>query len=163
MDPIYRNLSKAGIVVEKSLSDAATQRKRMSEFDFDISSVALRDARNPGPELWRNFNGVDASRKGSENLTGVNSPAIDDLLHKLLNAESFTEQQVAAKALDRVLIHGHYFWPWRYLTNHYLIHNRNLTRPAQLPTHYGANEWVISTWWWQENDSQTTQLNTAAR
>ncbi|BET26988.1 extracellular solute-binding protein [Limnobacter thiooxidans] len=163
MDPIYRNLTKAGIVVEKSLSDAATQRKRMSEFDYDISSVALRDARNPGPELWRNFNGADANRKGSENLTGVNSPAIDDLLQKLLNAESFTEQQVAAKALDRVLIHGHYFWPWRYLTNHYLIHNRNLTRPAQLPTHYGANEWVISTWWWQENDSQTTRLNTAAR
>ena len=147
MDPIYLNLTKLGVVVRKKLADAAATRKRMNGFDFDYSTIALREARMPGAELWRVFNSADADRPGSENIAGVKSPVIDALIRRLLEAESQTELETAARALDRVLIHGHYVIPWRYLTDHYVIHHRRLRQPDVLPRYYGANEWAIGTWW----------------
>ncbi|GAB3255899.1 extracellular solute-binding protein [Chitinimonas naiadis] len=147
MEPIYLNLSKLGIVVRKNVTDAATSRERTNRFDFDYLSVSLREARLPAGELWRTFNSKDADRPGSENLTGVKSAAVDALIEKLQDASSPEEQQTVARALDRVLIHGHYFIPWRYLTDHYLLYNQRLKRPAVVPSYYGANEWVLSNWW----------------
>ncbi len=146
-DPIYRNLAVVGIVVQKKLSDAATTRRRMNQFDYDYASVSLREARMPGGELWRNFNSKDADVPGSENVAGVKSPVVDELIKKLMDANSQAELETTAKALDRVLIHGHYFIPWRYLTKHYLIYNKSLERPKTLPTYYAANEWATQFWW----------------
>jgi microcin C transport system substrate-binding protein len=147
MDPIYLNLTKLGVVLTKRLTDTVVGRKRMTDFDFDWVSVSLREARMPGAELWRTFNSQDADVPGSENVAGVKSRVVDELINKLLDANSQEELEVTAHALDRVLIHSHYFIPWRYLTNHYLIYNKRLKRPQTLPLYYGANEWTIATWW----------------
>ncbi len=147
MDPYYRALGKLGIEVRKKLSDAATGRSRMNNFDYDFATIALREARMPGAELWRNFNSKAAGKPGSENIIGVQSAAVDTLIQKLLDASSQEEQENAGRALDRVLLHGHYILPWRYLKHHYLIYNTRLRSPATLPLYYGANEWVIATWW----------------
>jgi peptide/nickel transport system substrate-binding protein/microcin C transport system substrate-binding protein len=146
-DPIYLNLSKIGVVVKKKLTDAATARKQITSFDYDYTTLALREARNPGDELWRNFNSKDADRPGSENITGVKSAAVDGLIKNLLDADSQQQQQTAARALDRVLVHSYYVIPWRYLDKHYVIFNQRLQQPTQLPQYYGANEWVLTTWW----------------
>ena len=158
-DPIYRNLSLAGIVVNKKLADAATTRRRMNQFDYDYASVSLREARSPAAELWRNFNSKDADTPGSENVAGVKSPAVDALIRKMMDAGSQAELEVAAKALDRVLTHSHYFIPWRYLTKHYLVHNKALQRPKTLPTYYGATEWATQYWW---SAPQQAGIDTAA-
>lgn len=147
LDAYYLNLTKLGVVLRRRLTDATASRQRMNQFDFDFTSVALREARMPGAELWRTFNGRDADSPGSENLVGVKSRAVDALLQKLLDAESEGEQQVAARALDRVLTHNHYLVPWRYLTHHYLVYNRRLARPSARPRIYGPYEWAIQTWW----------------
>jgi microcin C transport system substrate-binding protein len=147
MDPIYLNLTKLGVVLSKRLTDTVAGRKRLNDFDYDFVSVGLREARMPGAELWRNFNSKDADVPGSENIAGVKSRAVDDLINKLLDANSEEELEVAAHALDRVLMHANYFIPWRYLTKFYLIYNHRLKRPATLPLYYGANEWALATWW----------------
>lgn len=147
MDPIFRNLQKIGVVLSKKLADGAASRARMAKFDYDYTSVALREARMPGAELWRVFNSADADVPGSENIAGLKSPLVDQLIQKMLDANSQAEQEVAAHALDRVLIHGHYIIPWRYLKKHYLLYNRELQHPAILPTYYAATEWAIQTWW----------------
>ncbi|QAU33990.1 extracellular solute-binding protein [Janthinobacterium sp. 17J80-10] len=147
MDPFYLNLTKIGVVVRKKLTDSATGRSRMNKFDYDFTTINFREARMPGAELWRNFNSSDADVAGSENIIGVKSPVVDELIKKLLDANSEEEQITIGKALDRVLLHGHYILPWRYLKNHYFIYNKRLQGPAVLPQYYGANEWVIGTWW----------------
>ncbi|TBU85205.1 ABC transporter substrate-binding protein [Pseudomonas dryadis] len=147
LDPYYLNLRKLGIQVEQKLSDPATNYARLKHFDYDFTPIGLRESRMPGPELWRAFNSQDADVPGSDNIIGVKSPVIDALLLKLLDAGSQDELQTTARALDRVLMHGHYIQPWRYLTNHHLIHHRRLRHPQQLPLYYGANDWVIGYWW----------------
>jgi len=161
MDPIYRNFAKLGIVIQKQLTDRTATRKRLDDFNFDFASVSLREARIPGPELWRNLNSQDADVPGSENAAGVKSPVVDALIQTLMDAGTEQEQQTAARALDRVLMHGYYFMPWRYLTDHYLIYNHRLQRPKVLPLFYGANEWAIATWW--DGGDAVPPTRTAAR
>jgi len=145
--PIYLNLITLGIDVRVKVADAATEKAALRNFNFEYRSTSMREARLPGDELWRTFNSKAADKPGSENYTGVKSAAVDDLIQKLLNATSRQELETVAHALDRVLIHSHYFIPWRYLTNHYVIFNRRLDRPATLPLYYSANEWALRTWW----------------
>lgn len=146
-DPINLNLSRIGIEVKNNLSDAATTKARLRKFDFDYTSVNLREARMPGDELWRTFNSKTADKPGSDNFAGVKSPAVDFLIQKLLNASSQHELEVTGHALDRVLMHNHYFIPWRYLKNHYVIYNKRFRQPDVLPQYYNANEWAMRTWW----------------
>lgn len=146
-DLIYANMARAGIRVEKLVSDAPTQRRRLNRFDFDYTRYALRESRTPGVEIWRVLNSADSARLGSENITGVRSKAVDELTHRLMDATSEEEMITVGRALDRVLIHQHYFIPWRYLPAHHVIHHRRLARPKQVPLYYTAQEWAVSTWW----------------
>jgi microcin C transport system substrate-binding protein len=147
LDAYFLNLRKLGIEVRLTPPDPAALRARMRDFDFDFTSIALREARDPGAELWRNFNSASADLRGSENIVGVKSTAIDSLMRSLLDANTQQEQQAAARALDRVMAHGYYVLPWRYLTEHYLIYNQRLRRPATAPSHFGPYEWLLASWW----------------
>lgn len=163
MDPFYYNLRKLGIEVREKVADAATNRSRQNAFDYDFVAFNLRESRNPGAELWRAFNSADADVPGSENVIGVKSPVVDALLTRVLDASSQEELVAAGRALDRVLRHGHYVQPWRYLTHHHLIYHSRLQRPQQLPLYYGANEWVISTWWGGSADRERRVAAAARR
>jgi microcin C transport system substrate-binding protein len=147
LDPYYLNLSKLGIQVRRSFSDPATLYSMVKNFDYDFTPFGLRESRMPGAEIWRTFNSADADVPGAGNIIGVKSPVIDALTQKLLDASSQEEQIHTARALDRVLMHGYYVQPWRYLTDHHLIHHKRLRHPPTLPLYYGANEWVIGYWW----------------
>ncbi|XVJ70422.1 MAG: ABC transporter substrate-binding protein [Rhizobacter sp.] len=152
-DVFIYNLSKLGIEVRTRITDPVVDRQKLRNFDFDLGSLSFRDARNPGAELLRNFDSKDADVKGSENVAGLKSKAVDALIQALLNADSKEAQTAAAHALDRVLIHGHYVLPYRYLNNHYLMSHRRLKRPDVLPLYYGGNEWALGQWW----DSQPVE------
>lgn len=145
--PIYESLIKLGIDVRIKAADPAMEKAVLRDFNFDFRTVNLRESRLPGDELWRSFNSAAADKQGSENYAGVKSKAIDFLILKLLNAGDQQEMITTARALDRVLIHSHYFVPWRYLTDHYVIHHERLRYPQRLPLYYSANEWALSTWW----------------
>ncbi len=161
MDPFYYNLRKLGIDVRQKIADSATNQSRQNAFDYDFVAFNLRESRNPAAELWRAFNSADADRPGSENVIGVKSPVVDHLLTRVLDASSQRELEASARALDRVLRHGHYVQPWRYLTHHHIIYHSRLRRPQQLPLHYGANDWVIGTWW--DSTAERDAVATTAR
>jgi microcin C transport system substrate-binding protein len=72
---------------------------------------------------------------------------VDALIKNVLNANSEAELQTAAHALDRVLMHGYYIIPWRYLTHSYMIHSKRLQRPRILPDYYDPYGWAQATWW----------------
>jgi microcin C transport system substrate-binding protein len=159
LDGYYFNLKKLGIVVEERTTDAATSRNRLKNFDYDFTNFGLREARIPGAELWRTFNSKAASQPGSDNVVGVKSTVIDDLIKRLMNANSQPEAEAIGKALDRVLMHGWYIQPWRYLSDHYVVYHSRLRRPETLPIYYNANEWMIATWW----DSTASKSNPLAK
>ncbi|AUN32606.1 extracellular solute-binding protein [Niveispirillum cyanobacteriorum] len=147
LDAYYLNLTKLGVQLTRRVADPTVDRQKLRSFQFDFTSIALRKARDPAPELWRNFNSADADIKGSENIAGVKSPVVDALLRTLQEAQTPEQVQTAAGALDRVLMHHYYVLPWRYLKNHYLIYNQRLRRPATVPGYFGPYEWLLAAWW----------------
>lgn len=147
LDPYYRNLRKLGIEVRPKPADAATLYSQVKDHNFDFTPFGLREDRIPGPEIWRVFNSRDADIPSSGNVLGVKDPVVDLLTEQLLNANNQAQQLHTARALDRVLLHGFYVQPWRYLTDHHIIHHERLRHPEVLPRYYGAIEWMMGYWW----------------
>lgn len=147
LEAFYLNIKRLGVVVEYRNNDPSVDRENLRNFNFDFTSIALREARSPGPELLRSFHSKDAQVKGSENLLGLESPVVDFLIERILDANSQEELETAAHALDRVMMHHAYVLPWRYLKNHYTIRHQRLRFPSRIPDYYGAQEWAIAYWW----------------
>ncbi|MBB5470766.1 hypothetical protein HDG32_006920 [Paraburkholderia sp. CI2] len=75
------------------------------------TTVRLPDVQVPGTEQLSRFGSKYADEPGSDNLTGVKSPAVDAILRKVLGAQTREQLVDATHALDRVLMNGHYVTP----------------------------------------------------
>lgn len=142
-----RNLEKLGIQVHQRTTDFALYQKRLEDFDFDVVSIRFPDSQSPGNELRDRFTSEAASTPGSDNLFGLESPAIDKLVDHVLHAHTRKELINASRALDRVLMHGYYVVPNWYSASHRLAYRRELVYPQRLPHYYTAEGWVLSSWW----------------
>lgn len=142
-----RNLERLGIEVRQRDVDNALFQKRLEEFDFDMTHYGFSASHSPGNELVDRFTSATADTKGSDNLIGLKSPAVDALVDHVVRAKSRADLVAAARALDRVLVSGHYVIPHYFSPTHRVAYRNTLAMPATLPQHYTAQEWVLTTWW----------------
>jgi microcin C transport system substrate-binding protein len=145
--PWARNLEKLGIRAELRVTDPVLFQKRTDEFDFDVTVSSFPASQTPGNELLDRFSSAAADEKGSENVMGVRDPAVDALIARLLQSGSRDELVDAARALDRVLRHGWYLVPHFYAATHRVAHRDVFGYPGTLPRYYGAQPWLLKTWW----------------
>ncbi|MFJ2991797.1 extracellular solute-binding protein [Pandoraea sp. NPDC087047] len=146
-----RNLAKLGITLNFRTSDFALYQKRLETFDFDMISLRYPDAQIPGTELLDRFGSQSAGVEGSDNVIGLKDPAVDALLADLVRAHTYDDLVSAARALDRVLMHGYYIVPHWFSSTHRMAYKQNLRFPDKLPLYFTAEGWLVSTWW----DSRT--------
>jgi len=99
------------------------------------------------------FGSKSADEQGSDNLMGLKSPAVDAILRTLVHAQTRAQLVDAARALDRVLMHGYYVVPQWFSTTHRIAYQRTLRYPATLPLYYSASDWIVSTWWFAPSPS----------
>lgn len=145
--PWVRNLAKLGVQANLRTTDPALFQKRMDDFDFDVTTQAYGASQTPGNELLDMFGSAAVGRPGSDNLSGISDPVVDAIVERLLRSKSRAELVVAARALDRVLRHGWYLVPHFHLATHRVAYARRLAHPPQLPRFYGADAWMVRTWW----------------
>ncbi|MFP6777694.1 MAG: ABC transporter substrate-binding protein, partial [Alphaproteobacteria bacterium] len=77
-------------------------------------------------------------------------PVVDELIAKILAASDRESMKVAARALDRVLLWGHYIVPQWYKGSHGLIYWNLFSRSAILPK-YALS---LDTWWFDSEKAQ---------
>ncbi|MGB6054468.1 MAG: ABC transporter substrate-binding protein, partial [Burkholderiaceae bacterium] len=142
-----RNLQKLGVAVIQRSADYALVQKRMENFDFDMTSVRFPDVTTPGNELYDMFGSKAADEKGSNNVWGLKDAAVDQLVDKLVAADTRADLDAAARALDRVLLHKYLVVPHWYSSTHRVAYRNRFGMPATLPLYYQADPYVISTWW----------------
>ncbi len=142
-----RNLERLGIQVKQRILDNALYQKRLEDFDFDVTHFLYGTSQSPGNELVDRFISRSAAEKGSENLMGLRSPAVDALVQKVVQATTRPQLVAACRALDRVLMQGHYAVPHFYSNSHRVAYRKGLAMPAQPPLYYTAQDWVMSSWW----------------
>ena len=74
-----------------------------------------------------------AATKGSYNLAGISSPAIDALIEKIIGADSRVDLTVACRAFDRVFRAGRYWVPQWFRATHPVAYWDQFRHPAKPP------------------------------
>ncbi|WP_375464784.1 extracellular solute-binding protein [uncultured Methylobacterium sp.] len=118
--PFIRNLGLLGIKGTIRTVDASQYQSRLKDFDFDMTSRRYASGMTPGAELRETYGSRSAGTSGSNNLSGIASPAIDALLTAISDAKSRADLTTACRALDRVLRAGRYWVPMWYAGTHRL-------------------------------------------
>ena len=81
-------------------------------------------------------------------MAGVKSPAVDDLIARMVGADTRPEFLAACRALERVITHSHYLVPQWSASTHRLVYNAwRLARPDPMPPYAAGEDWAIDTWW----------------
>ncbi|KRQ00316.1 extracellular solute-binding protein [Bradyrhizobium manausense] len=148
-----KNLNMLGIDANLRLIDAVQYRARVESFDFDVAINRITMSATPGDSLRTYFTSQAAATKGSYNLAGASSPALDALVEKAMAAETRQDLTVACRAIDRVFRAGRYWVPQWYNTSHRLAYWDEFSHPANLPR-YALNDYTSGvgerTLWWYD-------------
>lgn len=144
-------LNRIGITPKITVIDSAQYKERTTAFDFDMAYYQRGLSLSPGNEQKLYWGSKLANEPGSRNWMGVESPAVDGLIDKLLTATSQEDFHAATKALDRVLTAGRYVIPIWYSATSNIAHAKELKYPTDTPPMYG--DWLgfqPDLWWWEE-------------
>nr|WP_178113434.1 extracellular solute-binding protein [Pseudomonas xionganensis] len=138
-----RNLASIGVQVTIRTVDRAQYKQRLDNFDFDMISLTLPQTLSPGLEQSLYFHSSQARIKGGKNYAGVESPVVDDLIDKLLSAQTRDEQVAATRALDRVLLWQQYTIPNWYIDYHRLAYRNRFAFVTTPPYTLGLRAWWL--------------------
>ena len=150
--PFANNLKRLGITANIRTIDSAQYEKRLQEFDYDMTVVVIPQSLSPGNEQRNYWSTKAADTPGSNNLIGIKDPVVDALVEKLIAAQDRGELIAAARALDRVLLWGHYVIPNWHIRTHRVAYWDKFGTPAIAPK-YSLG--FIDTWWVDEAREKT--------
>jgi microcin C transport system substrate-binding protein len=141
-----KNLGIVGIEATVRRVDPAQYRKRVDDFDFDITVQRFGFSTTPGDSLRTYFSSQAAPVKGSQNIAGIADPVIDALIDKIIAADTRADLVFACRALDRVIRAGRYWIPHWYKASHWIAYWDVFRRPAAPKPRYARG--VPETWWY---------------
>ena len=142
--PFKDNLKKLGIEVSVRTIDSAQYQNRLDTLDFDMIVSTFSQSLSPGNEQ-RNFWGSDAAKtNGSRNIIGINDTVVDLLIEKIISAKSREDLIYSTRALDRVLLWGHYVIPQWHISAYRTLYWDIFDKPSIRPKYsLGTNTWWI--------------------
>jgi microcin C transport system substrate-binding protein len=148
--PYVQDLQKLGIKASLRTVDSAQYKRREDGHDYDIIVDNFAQSESPGNEQRDFWGSAAAGRDGSRNTAGIQNPAVDKLIDKVVFAKDREELLAATRALDRVLLWNFYVVPqWHYPFER-VAYWDVFGRPATLPSQTSA----LSQVWWFDADKQ---------
>ncbi|MDR5902045.1 extracellular solute-binding protein [Halomonas icarae] len=105
VQPMLRNMARLGIRGTIRIVDINQYLNRLRSFDFDLVVGQFPQSNNPGNEQREFWTSDYAQTPQSRNLMGLASPVVDDLVERLIRADSRESLNTLTRALDRVLRH----------------------------------------------------------
>jgi len=139
-----KTLQVLGFAASLRLVDPVQYRKRVDDFDFDITVERFSFSETPGDSLRTYFSSQAAATKGSQNRAGIADPAVDALVDIIIAAKTRAELTTACRALDRVIRAGRYWIPHWYKASHWIAYWDVFARPAAKPRY---SRGIPETWW----------------
>lgn len=124
-----RNLKQVGIQVNVRTIDAAQYENRRVAMNFDMIFHFWGHTLSPGNEQSFYWSSKAADEPGTRNYPGVRSPVVDILCKKITEAREREDLVAAVRALDRVLLWGHYVIPGGHRTKDYIAYWNKIDHP----------------------------------
>lgn len=140
-----RSLKRLGVDARVRVLDSSAFIGRLGAYDYDMVLYFWQNSLSPGTEQVLYWSCAAARENSRWNYPGMCEPAIDHLAGAIANAQSREELTALARALDRVIMAGHYFIPLYYTGRDFAALRHNIRRPETTPL-YGI---VTETWWAQ--------------
>ena len=142
--PFVKNLEKLGVTTKIRLVDSSQYQQRLDQFDFDVIVLSVGQSLSPGNEQNNYWTTTAADTPGSRNLAGIKDPVVDALVETLIAAADRDSLIAAARALDRVLLWGHYVVPHWHIRYFRVAYWNKFARPAITPKYsLGFDSWWI--------------------
>lgn len=138
-----RSLSAIGIAVTLRQVDSAQFQRRLQTYDFDMVPASWHNSLSPGNEQAFYWGSAGRTVEGTRNYAGIASEAIDGMIQEVLSAETREDFVAAVRALDRLLIAGHYIVPLYHAPDQWLARWRRVAPSA--PSLYGFEP--TAAWW----------------
>ncbi len=143
LQPYVENLARIGIQANLRTVDSAQYKQRLDHYDYDMILMTLAQSLSPGIEQYLYFHSSQVDVKGGRNYAGIANPIVDDLIDKLLAAQTRDEQVAAARAIDRVLLWNHYTIPNWFISNHRLAYRNRFAHVTSPPYTLGLRAWWL--------------------
>jgi microcin C transport system substrate-binding protein len=143
VSPYIRNLERLGVNARIRTVESAQYQNRIRDFDFDIVVGSFGQSDSPGNEQREYWSAAAADRPGSRNIAGIKDPVVDALIENLIRAQDRESLVFATRALDRVLLAGHYLTPQWHLRFDRFAYWDKFGQTGKHPP-YGAD---IFSWW----------------
>jgi microcin C transport system substrate-binding protein len=142
--PFIQNLAQIGVKARMRTVDPAQYRKRMDQFDYDMTVNLVSESLSPGNEQRDWWGSKSADTTGGTNLGGIKDPVVDALVEKIIAAKDRDDLVYSTRALDRVLQWGYYYIPhWNAPFDRVAYWNK-YAHPQTMPP-YGL---TFETWWY---------------
>jgi peptide/nickel transport system substrate-binding protein/microcin C transport system substrate-binding protein len=164
MNPWRRNLDKLGIRIKDRKVDNALYSRRLEEFDFDMTLISEGGFTLPlAADFVSSLGSRAADEKGSNNLRGVKSPAVDQILKALSSASTLDDFRDACRALDRVVMWNHWQVPELYSGQELISHWDKFGMPEVRPSYFTTDlpfdvdpqlAWPLTAWWIKPGTAQ---------
>lgn len=152
--PFVRNLEKLGIVASVRTVDSAQYKNRVDDFDFDLIVERWGQSLSPGNEQRDMWTSSAADMRGTRNLAGIRNPAVDKLVDMVIAAPDREALVTRVRALDRVLLWGHYVIPHWHIGYDRVAYWNKFRRPETTPMH--GYQFMA---WWIDPDKASTHSN----
>jgi microcin C transport system substrate-binding protein len=146
VQPFIKNLEKLGVEVVIRVVDTTQYLNRRRAFDFDVMVGGFGQSNSPGNEQREYWHSSKSDAQGSRNLAGISSPAIDQLIELIISAPDRESLIHRTRALDRVLLAGHYVIPNWFNPVERIAYSSKLAHPEVAPKS-GVS---IDTWWFKQ-------------
>ena len=146
VQPFIKNLEKLGISASIRVVDTTQYINRRRSFDFDVMVGGFGQSNSPGNEQREYWHSSKADTQGSRNLAGIKDPVIDQLIELVISSPDRESLIIRTRALDRVLLHGHYVIPNWFNPVERIAYTKRLKRPEISPKS-GVS---IDTWWFDK-------------
>ena len=145
--PFVRNLKRLGIEARVRLVDQSQYINRLRDFDFDVIITTWRSSESPGNEQRNNWNSEAADSPAARNYAGIKNPVIDQLIELVIEAPTRESLVARTRALDRVLLHGHYVIPQWHFPYQRILYWNKFSRPEVL-----SKSGTSIFYWWYDAD-----------
>jgi len=141
--PYIDRLKRLGITATVRTVDTIQYKNRLDHYDYDMIVSVWGQSFSPGNEQQYYWGSESAKTPGSWNYSGIQNPAVDTLIDKIITAKTREEHLTAVHALDRVLLHLYLVIPHWHTPNHKYLYWNKFGIPEQTPMK-GTNP---MTWW----------------
>jgi len=121
LTPYRQNLSRLGIKTSIRLIDTASYQNRLTDYDFDIIIAKWGQSLSPGNEQSFYWSRAAADMSGTRNYPGIKLNSVDFLITRIKNSRTYEALKAATRALDRILLFGHYVIPLHHTDQQWLF------------------------------------------